>query len=171
MPRKEWLIGLMVFVILGAVSFVWLAPPPGEPAPAIEFEMLNGQSVELASLKGEPVLIQFWATDCTTCVSEMPDLMELHHALHADGLNLVGVAMAYDPEDRVRRLVARKGLPYAIALDNGGVIADAFGNVRVTPTTVLIDAAGRVVWQRIGLLDFDRLHEEITELLPEERSA
>lgn len=169
--RKEWLIGLAAILVLGAVSFVWLSPRGGATAPDLTFNMLDGERVELAAYRGEPVLIQFWATDCPTCISEMPELVELYETLGPDGLRLVGVAMDYDPEERVRNLVDRKALPYPVALDDGAVIANSFENVRVTPTTVLIDGEGRVVWQRIGLLDFDRLHEEIEDLLPEAQSV
>jgi Redoxin. len=79
--------------------------------------------------------------------------------------------MDYDPAERVRRLVARKALPYTIALDDGGAIADAFDNVRVTPTTVLIGADGRVIWQRIGKLDFERLGEEIAREIAKGNTA
>ena len=169
--RKEWLIGLAAILVLGAVSFVWLAPRGGEPAPDITFRMLDGEAVALSEYRGEPVMIQFWATDCPTCIREMPELVTLYEDLGPAGFNLVGVAMDYDPEDRVRNLVERRALPYPIALDDGAAVASAFDNVRVTPTTVLIDGEGRIVWQRIGLLDFERLHEEIRELLPEAQSA
>jgi len=171
MPRKEWFIGVFILLMLGGLSLIWLAPPAGEPAPNVRFPVLDDQPIALDAMRGEPVLIQFWATDCTTCVSEMPDLVALHNALQADGLNLIGVAMDYDPAERVRRLVERKALPYTIALDDGGLIANAFNNVRVTPTTVLIDGDGRVVWQRIGKLDFERLEQEIQRELTKERSA
>ncbi|AGM41633.1 putative thioredoxin [Spiribacter salinus M19-40] len=169
--RKEWLIGLATLLVLGAVSFVWLSPRGGIPAPELTFNMLDGEAVSLSAYRGEPVLIQFWATDCPTCISEMPELVALYQSLEPAGLNLVGVAMDYDPEERVRNLVARRSLPYPVALDDGARIANAFENVRVTPTTILIDGEGRVVWQRIGLLDFERLHGEIEDLLPEEQSA
>jgi len=171
MPRKEWLVGAFILVLLAGLSLVWLAPPPGEPAPEVRFNVLDGEPIALDSMRGEPVLIQFWATDCTTCVSEMPDLIALHNALDAEGLNLIGVAMDYDPAERVRRLVARKALPYTIALDDGGAIANAFNNVRVTPTTVLIGADGRVIWQRIGKLDFERLGEEIAREIAKGNTA
>ncbi len=169
--RKEWFIGLAALLVLGAVSFVWLAPRGGEPAPEVAFRMLDGQPVSLSEYRGEPVLIQFWATDCPTCISEMPELVKLHETLGPAGLNLVGVAMDYDPEERVRNLVTRRNLPYPIALDDGAAVAGAFDNVRVTPTSILIDGEGRIVWQRIGLLDFERLHNEIRALLPGEQSA
>jgi peroxiredoxin len=101
----------------------------------------------------------------------MPEVVELHHDLGDDGLTILGVAMDYDPPEQVRALVARRQLPYDIVLDNGGEIANAFNQVRVTPTTILIDPSGGVVWQRIGPIDFEGLREQLRPMLAEERSA
>ena len=168
---KNALTGLVALMVLGALTFAWLGPRSGDPAPEVALQLLDGEAVPLTDYRGGPVLIQFWATDCPTCISEMPELVELYETLGPQGLTLVGVAMEYDPERRVRNLVDRKSLPYPIALDEGARVANAFDNIRVTPTSVLIDAEGRIVWQRIGLLNFDRLHNEIRNLLPEEQSA
>jgi len=165
MPRKELFVGVLALAVVSAVAYVWLAPPAREPAPPVTLDLLDGGRVELASLEGQPVLLQFWATTCVTCVAEMPELVELHEDLAGRGLELVGVAMPYDPPEQVRTMVAEKGLPYPIALDRDGSVTGAFGEVRLTPTSVLIDANGRVVWQRVGLLDFDALREEIDGLL------
>ena len=164
--RKEWLAGLVALAIVGLVGYVWLAPPAREPAPAVELPMLDGGRAELATYRGEPVMLVFWATNCPTCIDEMPDIVALHEDLAADGLNILGVAMAYDPPERVRALVERRGLPYDIVLDEEGAIANAFDEVRLTPTTVLIDPEGGIVWQRIGHLDFPAVRDDIRAMLP-----
>ncbi|PWG62742.1 TlpA disulfide reductase family protein [Spiribacter halobius] len=166
MPRKEIVTGVLALAIVAAVGYLWFAPPAREPAPAVRMDMLEGGQLELASLQGQPVLLQFWATTCVTCVAEMPELVHLHEDFADQGLAMVGVAMPYDPPEQVRTMVAEKGLPYRIALDRSGEVTQAFGDVRLTPTTVLIDPQGRVVWQRVGLLDFERLREEIRGMLP-----
>lgn len=165
MPRKEIITGVLALAIVAAVGYLWFAPPAREPAPAVSFEMLGGERLELASLEGQPVLLQFWATTCVTCVAEMPELTRLHQDLADDGLAMLGVAMPYDPPDQVRTMVTEKGLPYRIALDRSGAVTRAFGDVRLTPTSVLIDPQGRVVWQRVGLLDFEALRREIRDML------
>ncbi|MEX0431646.1 peroxiredoxin family protein [Spiribacter insolitus] len=169
--RKEWLAGLIALVIVGLVGYVWLAPPAREPAPNVDLKMLDGGQEELARYRGEPVMLVFWATTCPTCIDEMPEFIALHEDMADEGLNIVGVAMAYDPPERVAALVERKQLPYEIALDEGGEIATAFNEVRLTPTTVLIDPDGGVVWQRIGHLDFPAVREDIQSMLPEDQSA
>jgi len=116
-------------------------------------------------------MLVFWATTCPTCIEEMPEVVELHHDLADEGLTVVGVAMDYDPREQVEALVERRQLPYDIVLDNGGAIANAFNQVRVTPTTVLIDPDGGVVWQRIGPIDFKGLREQLGPMLAERQSA
>jgi len=169
--RKEWLVGVLALVIVGLVGYVWFAPPAREPAPNVELERLDGAQTALADHRGEAVMLVFWATTCPTCIQEMPEVVELHHDLGDEGLTILGVAMDYDPREQVKALVDRRQLPYDIVLDNGGSIANAFNQVRVTPTTVLIDPDGGVVWQRIGPIDFERLREQLRPMLAERQSA
>ncbi|RZU99710.1 TlpA family protein disulfide reductase [Spiribacter vilamensis] len=169
--RKEWLAGALALVIVALVGYVWFAPPAREPAPNVRLDMLNGGQAELGEYRGEPVMLVFWATTCPTCVAEMPEVVALHNDLADDGLNIVGVAMDYDPREQVEALVERRQLPYEIVLDNGGTIATAFNDVRLTPTTVLIDPEGGVVWQRIGPIDFDGLRRQLEPMLAEGQSA
>lgn len=169
--RKEWLAGALALLVVAAVGYVWMAPPAREAAPNVSLPLLDGASAELAAYQGRPVMVVFWATSCPTCIDEMPQIVELYEALGQDGLKVLGVAMDYDPVDRVRALVERKQLPYTIVLDEGGHIARAFNNVRVTPTTVLIDPEGGVVWQRIGHLNFPAIREQVSAMLSEGQSA
>lgn len=171
MFRKEWLAGALVLGIVAAVAAIWLAPPAREPAPELDLTMLSGDQRALSEFRNGPVMVVFWATSCTTCVAEMPEIVELHNTLAPAGLTILGVAMSYDPVDRVQALVEQRQLPYPIVIDHDGEIARSFNEVRVTPTTVLIDADGGVVWQRIGLLDFHRVEQEVRRLLPSEQSA
>lgn len=171
MFRKEWFAGALVLGIVAAVAAIWLAPPAREPAPELTLEMRSGEQRALSDFQNGPVMVVFWATSCTTCVAEMPDIAALHETFSTAGLTILGVAMSYDPIDRVNALVEQRGLPYPIVFDRDGEIARGFNNVRVTPTTVLIDADGGIVWQRIGLLDFNRVEREIRRLLPEAQSV
>ena len=123
----------------------------------------------MQALRGRPALINFWASDCPSCLEEMPHLAGLHHRFSDDGLALVGVAMAYDPPNRVLELAERRRLPYPIALDLDGALALAFGNVSVIPTTFLIAPDGNIVRRYVGLPDMAQLRREIAVLLPVSR--
>lgn len=165
MKRKELISALAVAVVIAGALLAWFGPWGGSSAPNVELTMLDGRTASMASYEGKPVLLQFWATTCVTCVKEIPQLKALHKALGPSGLELIGVAMSYDPPQQVASMAAEKSLPYPIALDRDGSIAKAFGGVRLTPTTVLINAQGKVVWRRLGELDFASVEDQIRGML------
>lgn len=165
MTRHSLLPALLTAAVATGALAIWLIPGNGRPAPDINVETLSGERMTLEAMEGSPVMLQFWATTCRTCVAEMPHLKDLHRELSPDGLRLVAVAMPYDPPDQVRTMAREKSLPYTIALDRNGKVTDAFGDVRVTPTTVLIDSQGRIAWMKRGKLDFERLSDELRERL------
>ena len=138
-----------------------------DPAPDATFVKLDGSSGRLSELKGRVVLVNFWATSCATCVAEMPDLIETHKRHHAAGLETLAVAMSYDPPAYVSSFAERRQLPFWVAIDNTGAIARSFGDVRLTPTTFLLDKQSRIVKRYVGTPDFKALNELIGELLRE----
>ncbi|MDR0703266.1 MAG: TlpA family protein disulfide reductase [Azoarcus sp.] len=135
--------------------------------PEVGFTTLQGERLDTAAMRGKVVLINFWATSCAACVAEMPKLVETHDKFAARGLETVAMAMSYDPEAQVRAYVARSALPFKVALDSGDAVARAFGGVRLTPTTFLIDRRGRIVHKYLGEPDFQALHVLLEKLLAE----
>lgn len=165
MSRQGLIPATLAIVVTVAALAIWFVPGSGRAAPEVTLETLDGESIALSELEGAPVMLQFWATTCRTCVAEMPHLKQLHKELGSDGFKLVAVAMPYDPPDQVRRMTREKQLPYTVALDRDGTITSTFGDIRLTPTTVLINANGQIVWQRKGKLDFERLETEIRNMM------
>ncbi len=151
--------------VIAAISWLWLAPSGARAAPDVTFNTLKGESVTLSSLRGKPILVNFWATTCIGCVAEMPHIAELYNELSPAGLEVVGVAMYYDPPNQVLELTQQRNVPYPISLDIDGKIGQAFGEVSLTPTSFLVDADGRIVFHKIGELDMDALHTRIESLL------
>jgi len=127
--------------------------------------MLDAPSTSLAALRGKPVLLTFWATSCPGCIEEIPLLSELYKTYAARGLQVIGVAMNYDPEAQVRALRDRLKVPYPLALDKDGAVSAAMGTVRLTPTTFLLDPQGQVVYQKIGIFDLDKVKGLIEGML------
>ena len=111
------------------------------------------------------LLVNFWATSCTTCVKEMPEIVATHEKFKARGYNTVAVAMSYDPPAYVASFAETRKLPFGVAIDNTGAVAQAFGDVRLTPTTFLLDKRGGIVKKYVGAPDFAALHGLIEELL------
>jgi peroxiredoxin len=116
-------------------------------------------------MSGKPILINFWATSCPSCVEEIPHLSALYKELHDDGLEIIGVAMFYDPPQHVKNFTDQNQLPYPIAIDIQGEAAQAFGDILLTPTNFLIDPDGRIVKKKIGLMDIHALRQDILAML------
>ncbi|NVK29897.1 MAG: TlpA family protein disulfide reductase [Gammaproteobacteria bacterium] len=155
---------LLIAMIAGFVSYVALAPK-GEAAANFTVQTLDAQTFELDAQRGKPVLVSFWATTCSTCIEEIPHLMELQAAYGDKGLQLLGVAMSYDDIDDVKTLVGARELNYTIIHDEAGEIASKLGPVRATPLTLLIDPNGRIVMRNLGYLKLDELKQQIESYL------
>lgn len=165
MKTKDIAIAGFAIALVGILAYVWFTPSGLKRAPELNITTLEGQPLSLKALRGRPVLVTFWATTCPGCVKEMPHLVELYNDLGPQGLELVALAMSYDPEEQVREMVKLKQLPYTVALDSDGSAAKAFGDVKLTPTTFLIAPDGRIVQQKLGEMDMDALHKRITGML------
>lgn len=163
--NKEMLIAGAALAVVLLFATVWFMPAGLRQAPPLVGQTLDGRTVTLEQLRGKPVLVTFWATTCPACIEEMPHLIELYQELHPKGLELIGVAMSYDPPEQVRAMAQQRQIPYPIILDSRAQIARAFDNVRLTPTTVLISPEGRIVQYRLGPLDLPKLRETINALL------
>lgn len=158
--------GLLALIVVFTAGYYWLNPTRIQVDSDIEFSIVDGRTLNLKQLQGHPVLVVFWATSCPACIEEMPHLIELYQDLAPRGLEIIAVAMAYDPPNQVMEMRQRKQIPYPISLDIQGKIAGAFGNVRLTPTTFLIDAQGQIVIQKTGMLNMARMRHRLQLMLP-----
>lgn len=134
---------------------------------SFEFTALNGAKMSLEKLRGNPVIVTFWATDCDSCLKEIPLWLDLYDRYHAHGLEILGVAMYYDPPNHVIEFNKMRPLPYPITLDVEAKFANAFGGVRNTPTTFLLNENSEIVWQKVGLIEHEELAPLIENLLKE----
>ena len=134
-------------------------------APAVAYTLLDGQAQQSSSWGGKVVLVNFWATSCATCVAKMPMLIATHQKYKARGFDTLAVAMQYDPPDYVAQFAQTRRLPFGVAIDNTGSVAHAFGPVRVTPTSFLINRQGRIAKTFVGNIEEAALHGLIDKLL------
>ena len=139
----------------------------GERAPESSFVLLDGSTLTSHQLQGKVSLINFWATSCTTCVAEMPELMATHHKFKDRGFDTVAVAMSYDPPSYVVNFAQSRQLPFKVAIDNTGAVARAWGDIKLTPTTFVVNKRGEIVKRFVGTPDFVELHQLIDKLLAE----
>jgi peroxiredoxin len=157
---------LLVVILLLAIGYYGFKPNGLQTVPDINLSIVDGRTLNLKQLNGHPVLVVFLATSCPGCIREIPHLIELYHDLAPRGLEIVAIAMAYDPPNRVMDMRQRKQIPYPIALDIQGEVASAFGDVHQTPNTFLIDPQGQIVKQFIGRLDMAQLRTDLYSMLP-----
>ena len=127
--------------------------------------LLDGSSQTTADLKGKVTLVNFWATSCTTCVAEMPQIVATHDKFKARGYETIAVAMQYDPPSYVVNFAETRKLPFKVAIDNTGAVAKAWGDVKLTPTTYIVNKQGEIVKRYVGAPDFAELHKLIEKLL------
>ncbi len=135
------------------------------PAPEVTFTSITGKKIVLNSLRGKIVIINFWATDCKSCIEEVPHLIELYDNYHSQGLEIISVSLYYDLPNHVVAMGKNKQIPYDLALDLRGKHAKAFGNVQLTPTTFLINPQGQISLKKTGLFEIMVMEKEIQRLI------
>jgi len=126
------------------------------------FTTFEGERVALSSLRGGAVVVNFFASTCPPCVTEMPDLETVHQEL-GEQVTFLGLALQDRPEEALA-LVARTGITYRTAQDKDASVITALGGTSL-PTTVLLDADGTVVARHAGKLDAATLRELIQDNL------
>jgi len=142
---------------------LWACAP--QTAPESNFVLLDGSQTSTTQLRGKVTLINFWATSCTTCVAEMPQIISTYNQYQSRGFETVAVAMSYDPPSYVVNFAQTRKLPFKVAIDNTGAVAKAWGDIKLTPTTYLVDKRGAIVKRYVGTPDFKELNQLIEKLL------
>ena len=166
MQIKKWL-AAGALVAGAAVGAVVVLGSGTSQAPQSTFVLLDGSQQTTADLKGKVALVNFWATSCTTCVAEMPEIVATYDKYKGQGFETLAVAMSYDPPSYVVNFTETRKLPFKVAIDNTGAVAKAWGDVKLTPTTYLVNKQGEIVKKYVGAPNFDDLHKLIEKLLAE----
>ncbi len=162
--QLKFIIGIALVLVLSGAYFATLSGK-GDAPKAAQFTSIKGEKTSLAQLKGKVVLVNFWATDCSGCIAEMPELISTHNKYHPQGLETIAIAMSYDPPNYVLAFAEKKQLPFFVTLDAGGEYARSFNDVKLTPTTYILDKQGRIIQRVVGVLDFEKLHALIEKEL------
>lgn len=168
-PKAYAYVAVAVAAVLAVTAFIaWRTPLAA--APPITLALLGGGSFALPAANtspagaGRPVLISFWATSCPPCVREVPMLNALHREFQSAGLDVVAVAMPYDPPANVFAFTQQHRVAYPVAFDMQSEAVRRF-RVDAIPYTVLLDRAGNIAWQHLGLLNVDTARTQALRVL------
>lgn len=123
---------------------------PGAPAPPIRLEQLSGGTSDLAADRGKVILVNFWATWCEPCKTEMPALQQLANDLRGQPFRMYSIDLQEDAQ-AIEGFQRQYNLDLYVLLDEDGSVTRAYG-VRGLPATFLIDRQGVVKVQRLGPL-------------------
>jgi len=150
-----------------AATLASAAPMPPRPAhpvpeslPDLSLPDLSGVSRSLRSFGARPLIVNFWATWCAPCRREIPLLRELRQRYRADGLEIVGVAVDFEPAVRDYLRHTPIDYPLLVGEQQGLEAVERFGMEAVLPFSVFADAAGRIVTLKIG-----ELHREEADFI------
>jgi cytochrome c biogenesis protein CcmG/thiol:disulfide interchange protein DsbE len=170
MNRTVLIVGIAITLALVAVLFVGLGKDPGEiqsplvgkPAPPFALKAVgSGQTIDVAALRGKPVVINFWATWCVPCYQEHPVLVE--NARQIPDVQFIGVVFN-DTEDKINEFLSKRGSSYPTLLDQEGKTAIAYG-VGGVPETYFLNRQGVIVAKFTGPMTTEILQSNVAKAL------
>ncbi|HEX5479512.1 MAG TPA: TlpA disulfide reductase family protein [Dehalococcoidia bacterium] len=140
----------------------------GRAAPDFVLEKPDGTTLRLSDLRGKPVVVNFWASWCTECRQEMPDIVRAYDANAATGLVVVGVDLQ-ENADAVQQFAREFGMKYPLVIDRNGGVADTWrigGPVEGIPSSYFIDPNGIVQARSYGPMTPQAIADNLAKIMP-----
>ncbi|WP_372695244.1 TlpA disulfide reductase family protein [Immundisolibacter sp.] len=156
---------LSLFIL---AATLWLSAPAqatNRLPTDLTFTVIDGPALNGQTLRGQPLLIVFWASTCAPCIAEMPSLSALYRELQPRGLQVLALAMPYDPPNRVAAARDALEMPFPVALDVNARVVRRLGIAPQTPQFLLVDAEGHIIDNHSGVLSADALRARLLPLL------
>jgi len=142
------------------------APFAGQPAPDFRLKTLDGGEVSLSQFRGQPVLINFWASWCPPCRLEMPDLVRAYEAHKAEGFVILGIDLTFqDSISDVQAFVQEFGMTFPVLLDETGEVTTEVYRLRGLPMSIFVGRTGIVSRVHIGAMTAGQIDEFVGEIL------
>lgn len=161
-PQKKWLVILVCSLIMGF----------GSQAHAVKYELpdLNGKIQSLDQYLGKWVIVNYWATWCSTCLKELPDLGALHSKYKDGDIVVIGINFESINPDRLKQFVTEQSIPYPIWRSNV-VLTTPLGQIPALPATYIVDPKGEVVAGQLGMVTQNDLEGYIAGKRPSYQEA
>ena len=156
--QPRWLLAIWV----AFATPVYAGAGPSTPAPEFTLPARAGSEVSLSSLKGQVVLINFWATWCGPCRTEMPLLDQLYQRYKPLGFTLLGVNVEED-SSLADGFLKQTPVSFPVLLDAGDSISTMY-RVRGYPTSFFVDRGGTVAIEQVGMMSDTQLADNLAQL-------
>ena len=154
---KKYIVVMLLLIIgLGVSAYAMSLAPKiqeGEVATPFVLKDLNGKSVSLASYRGNIVLLNFWASWCPPCRSEMPSIQKLYEKMAGKKFVILAVSVERAPKGKIASFISENGYTFPVLLDDGGKVSSAYGITSI-PTTYLLDKKGQILKKEVGSRDW-----------------
>jgi protein-disulfide isomerase/peroxiredoxin len=164
--RRVALAAAAVLVAAGAAYGWGRTASKGERAPDVAVQLLHGGVLSLGDLRGQVVLVNFWATWCPPCRVEMPGFQRVYEARRDDGFTILGLSTDLIPDEQIRWFLEQRGIEYMVGRATRHASA-SFGGANTLPTSILVDAKGRIRKTVVGAYDEAELLSDVDGLLRE----
>lgn len=167
-------LGLCILLCLGASFYplamekIFASQLVGQEAPNFTLTTLDGKEVTLSELQSKPVVVNFWATWCPSCVQELAEVQAAYHQ-HGDEIHFLTVNLDHN-RDTVESFATERSLDFPILFDENGKVSGLY-RVRGIPVTVFISSEGVMVKRHIGSLTEEKLAEYLEELQQTTKSS
>lgn len=134
----------------------------GNKAPDFELETMDGDPIKLSELKGEKVMVNFWATWCPPCRAEIPDLQEFHEDTD---INILAVNLTNTEEsfDNIPKFAKNFGMEFPILLDEESEVSTKY-EIQPIPSSFMIDSSGIIKYKALGAMNYDLMIQEYEKM-------
>ncbi|MFZ2053802.1 MAG: TlpA disulfide reductase family protein [Candidatus Aminicenantales bacterium] len=159
-------------LMLTGTSFIPTTSAQANYASAPDFTLtdLNGKTITLSDYKGKVLFLNFWATWCPPCRTEIPDFIEAYTEQKANGLEILGISLDSNGKSAVAAFIEKYKVNYPVVLEtrrNTEKIINDYQPGQYIPTTIIIDKSGRIRSKEVGAIDKETLLKYFQQLAAE----